>query len=265
MVAQSKWPLLALKWQNIFFALMCFIDAEAQDPFASDSVITDYFQQQEFSYQAMADTTPLQVKRFDTQQLSALKKSSDFQYHESPNLAQGLWNRLLDWIGYIFRSLFQGASAVHWDQVLIYALALAGFVAILLMALKVNVLKVFQWGTDRGLASAAPIHENVHEMDFEELLRLALEKEKYRDGVRLLFLYALKILSENQLISWTAGKTNRDYVQELQVANLKEDFNLLSLYFDYAWYGNFHIRKDTFLLAEGTFHTFKKKALTTAK
>lgn len=247
----------------IFFLMRWY--ADAQDSVYTNSASTDYFFEEEFSYPAIADTTVLQVKRFDPLQVSTLKKSSDFQYHESPNLAQSLWNQLLEWLAYVLLSFFQGASAAHWDQVLIYVLALAGFMVILLIALKVNVLKVFQSGTEWGLHPAATIHENVHEMDFEELLRLALEKENYRDGIRLLFLYALKILSENQLISWKAGKTNRDYVEELHAANLKVDFNLLSLYFDYAWYGNFQIQKDTFLKAEDTFQVFKQKALTAGR
>ena len=248
-----------LRWVRIFFLLMG-MDAGAQETFYRDSLITDdLFAEEEFRYTAMADTTPLEIKNFDQRQLSALKSSGDFQYHEAPSVAQALWSRLLEWLGYALLSLFQGAARLHWDKVLIYALALAGGIAIVLMVLKVNVLNVFQRSTDRGVTPAAAIHENVHEMDFEELLRLALEKERYRDGVRLLFLYALRILSENQLISWKAGKTNRDYVAELQTVSVSTDFNLLSVYFDYAWYGNFQIEKDTFLRAENTFKVFREK------
>ena len=240
-------------------------NARGQDTLASDSRVIDFFSEEEFNHRAIADTTPVQVKGFDTLQLAAFRKNRDFQYHESPNVAQSLWNSLLEWLGYILRSLFQSTSSVRWDRLLIYALALAGFVAILLLILKVNVLKVFQSGADRGPIARAAIHENVHEMDFEKLLREAMEKGKYRDGIRLLFLYALKILAEKQLISWKAGKTNKDYVDELNAVDLKTDFNTLSLYFDYAWYGNFQIHENTFLKAEGTFQVFRKKVLTTGK
>ncbi|HCM77624.1 MAG TPA: DUF4129 domain-containing protein, partial [Cytophagales bacterium] len=68
--------------------------------------------------------------------------------------------------------------------------------------------------------------------------------KKYRNGIRLIFLYALKMLADKQYIQWQAGKTNHDYSDELGAGELKTNYNQLSRYFEYAWYGNFLIEED---------------------
>jgi hypothetical protein len=96
-------------------------------------------------------------------------------------------------------------------------------------------------------------------MDFEKLIQETVDKNDFRSATRLIFLFALKLLSEKQLIQWQAGKTNHDYVEELKTGELKTGLNELSFYFDYAWYGHFTISRDQYQKLNGLFHTWKEK------
>jgi hypothetical protein len=78
-------------------------------------------------------------------------------------------------------------------------------------------------------------------------------------ATRLVFLHALKILSDKHLIDFNPGKTNHDYVEELSSSDLKTGLNELSFYFDYAWYGNFSISEDQFLKIKNVFSDWKNK------
>jgi len=101
------------------------------------------------------------------------------------------------------------------------------------------------------------LDENIHEMDFDKLIEDALMKKDYRGGVRLVFLYSLKMLSDKNLIHWDQGKTNHDYLDELKQDELRGGFNDLNLYFEYAWYGNFTINAETFAHVQQIFSVWK--------
>jgi len=96
-------------------------------------------------------------------------------------------------------------------------------------------------------------------MDFEKLIQEATEKNEFRLATRLIFLHALKLLSDKHLIEFNPGKTNHDYVEELMTPDLKTGLNELSFYFDYAWYGNFSISDIQFQRIKNTFAEWRSK------
>lgn len=207
-----------------------------------------------------ADSTDVIHREFSESKFKELKSDPDFNYTEPPTVAESLWDRLLMWIGYILDMLFRGATTTQLGKLIMYAIGLGLLVAIIMMVLKVDAVKVFFSGADQGVANYQVLHENIHEMDFEKLILDAVEKKEFRQGTRLVFLYALKILSDKQHITWVPGKTNHEYVEELKHGELKTGFNELSFYFDYAWYGNFQITPDLFEKVKSTFHQLKSKA-----
>jgi hypothetical protein len=146
----------------------------------------------------------------------------------------------------------------NWGRVITYIVGIALLVILIMLMLKVNAFKVIYSGTGGGQKYNV-FDENIHEMDFEQLINDATQSHDYRKGIRLLFLYALKLLSDKHLIHWQSGKTNHDYVAEITERELKTGLNELSFYFDYAWYGNFSINAETFQKAQSIFATWKNK------
>jgi hypothetical protein len=128
-----------------------------------------------------------------------------------------------------------------------------------MMLLKVNAFKVFYSGADQGKQGYKVFDENIHEMDFDTLIKEAVDKNDFRIATRLIFLHSLKLLSDKHLIDFNPGKTNHDYVEEVKSQELKTGLNELSFYFDYAWYGNFSITQTQFQSIQNTFKNWREK------
>ncbi len=127
------------------------------------------------------------------------------------------------------------------------------------MLLKVDAFKVFFSGEGANTFKHDVLDENIHAMDFEKLIQEAVSRNDFRAGVRLQFLYALKMLSDKNMIHWDQGKTNHDYIDELKIAELKSGFHDLNYYFEYAWYGNFSITQKMFAEVQVIFNEWKGK------
>lgn len=209
-------------------------------------------------YKAAADSVSVEKRPFDSEKLNRLKSDPDLDYKVAPTVAESLWDRFLMWLGEIINAIFKNAVGTDWGRVIVYIIGLALFVVLIMMILKVNAFKVFYSGTGTTQKYQV-LDENIHEMDFDKLIQEAMDQQDYRRGIRLLFLYALKLLSDRQLIHFESGKTNHDYVGELTKNELKTGLNELSFYFDYAWYGNFQINRDTFSKAQNIFNDWKNR------
>lgn len=236
--------------------LLLIVPTKAQDVDSTTITVEPAYYDNSYS---RIDSISVDHRKFSDSKLEELKNDSDLNYKEPPSVAESLWTRLWMWLLYILDLLIRGATTTQLGRLIMYAIGVALLVVIVMMLLKVDAVRVFFSGADRA-ASYQVLHENIHEMDFEKLIREAIEKSEFRQGTRLVFLYALKILSDKHHIQWVPGKTNHEYVEELAKSELKTGFNELSFYFDYAWYGNFQVTPELFRKVENTFQDLKSKA-----
>ncbi len=247
-----------------FFFLSLFVStlnhAQKRDStiLTQDSTYIEALKGDETDDIALPDTAQVTVRSFDPATVERLKADPALEYKESPTIAESLWDRFISWMGQLIESLFDDAVNTSWGRVLTYLLALVVGVAVIMMLLKVNAFKVFYSTQGADTFQHNVLHENIHVMDFEKLIQEALEQKDYRLGVRLVFLFALKKLSDKGLIQWDQGKTNHDYLSELRVNELRKGFNELNFYFENAWYGNFSISANVFSHVRQIFDDWKK-------
>ena len=206
-------------------------------------------------YDALADSMAIEKRAFGEEDLRALKADPDLNYVIPPTVAESLWDRFLRWVLQMLEGL--SSETTDWLTILVYVVGLALLVVVIFMLLKVNAFKVLYLG--QGARNYQVLEENIHEMNFELLIQQAIDQQDYRRGIRLLFLYALKLLSDRHLIQWNTGKTNREYVSELNRGELKSGFHDLSFYFDYTWYGNFAVSQRLFTKVHETFTAWRSK------
>lgn len=204
------------------------------------------------------DTSRIIQKKFSKEQVENLKSDPDLNYADPPTVGQTLWSRFLQWLAKALGSLFRNTTFSSVGKIILYALGLTALIYVILALLRINPITVFRKGVDVA-GTAEALHENIHEMDFEKLIQEATAKNDFRVGTRLVFLYALKILADHRLIDWNPGKTNYDYVQEIQHPDLKDGFADLSTYFEYAWYGNFKVTPEIFDNIRSAFYSWRTK------
>jgi hypothetical protein len=207
---------------------------------------------------ASDDTLAVDKRSFNEDQFEKLRSDNDLDYSQVPTVGESLWERFMRWLSSLIESLFKGAVETNWGRVIVYAIGVAVVVVLVMMILKVDAFKVLFFGAN-AKQKYQVLEENIHEMDFDKLITESIQQQDYRRGIRLLFLYSLKLLSDKQLIHWESGKTNHDYVAEISVKEIKPGFNQLSYFFDYAWYGNFSINRQTFDSAHQTFTDLKNQ------
>jgi hypothetical protein len=212
----------------------------------------------EVVYAAAPDSAAVKARPFNNEDLQQLKDDPTFDYKEPPTVAESLWDRFRMWLADLLSNIFNGAVSTPWGRVIAYVVGFALAVVLIMLILKVNAFKMLYSG-EGNARKYQVLDEDIHEMDFDALINDALQQQDYRKGIRLLFLYALKLLSDRHLIHWQAGKTNHDYVGELGKSELRQGLTALSFYFEYAWYGNFNITHDTFTKAQSTFADWKDK------
>jgi hypothetical protein len=100
--------------------------------------------------------------------------------------------------------------------------------------------------------------DNNMESDFESLQRKAYAAGDLRVAMRYLFLKTLQKLNDRELIRFAADKTNSAYAKELPQAK-RNEFASLALYYEYIWYGNIAVQKETFDGIENKFNEFLKR------
>ena len=233
--------------------LLCSSLSYAQDADSAEAevvdttaFIDDYYSEDLPDQQGSADTGTVNSRAFDQSKVKELKNDPNLQYEQVPTVAESLWDRFWNWIASLFDSLIQNAVTTDWGRFFSYLAGLAVFIVIVMLILKIDAFKVFYSGQGATSVKYSVFHENIHEVDFEKEIDAALQAKDYRRGVRLLFLYALKLLADKNHILWEQGKTNHEYVAEVREETLRSWLNQLSYYFDYAWYGNFTVSRDLF-------------------
>jgi hypothetical protein len=229
-------------------------------PQQSDSTVvaSDTVEVAQHNY-TVKDTSQVVEKKFSQKEIDRLKADSELNYKQPPTVAESWWTRFKEWLADLIFQMLRGATTTTLGQITLFIIGGVLLVVIILLLLKVNAFRVFFSGADSGQSNYRVFEENIHEMDFEKLIQEAKQNRDFRIATRLVFLYSLKILADRQLIRWLPGKTNHDYIDEMARPDLKDEFQELSLYFDYAWYGNFRVSEEIFQKVEGVFHQWKNK------
>jgi hypothetical protein len=218
----------------------------------TDSVSFEEYQPIEYP----PDTLTIHPRDFSEDKVKELRADEDFNYAEAPTVGESLWDRFWRWVGQFILELFGKMATTNWGNVLLYVLALVVLTVIVMAVLKVDAFRILAKG-DGSAVTKGVFHENIHEMDFDTLIKEAVANRDYRNAVRLVFLQSLKILADKQHINWQAGKTNHDYVDEVQTLDVKKGLGQLSYYFDYAWYGGFMISETQFSRLKTIFDSWR--------
>lgn len=204
------------------------------------------------------DSSKVSVRKFDEQAISAYSKQKAFIYDDVPPKTTSLWERFWLWIWKMINALLSGkVSGTIIKYVLIaIVIAVIVFAAIKLIGLDYKLLAKKSKVLEVPFAESL---ENIHEIDFDEQLAIAMQNRNYRLVVRLLYLKTLKKLTDQHLIDWQPEKTNQDYVAELTDKPYHQEFAALTNQFEYVWYGEFYINEASFNIIQQSFQAFNQK------
>ena len=185
------------------------------------------------------DSIPVEARSFSEETIRQFQEDRDFDYGARRREALSWWDWLTYWLAQQWTKLFQHTYFGTIYNILFYVFCLAVMVFAILKLTGTNVSQLFRGRHDRGVVKSDEWDENIHAIDFDQEIARARQEGDYRRGIRLLYIYTLKQLTDRHLIRWQPGKTNHDYQAELSSTPLQSPFERLSYYYEHAWYGNF--------------------------
>lgn len=224
--------------------------------------ISSAFAQQETdSAMVQYDSSSIELRTIPAEKLDAYRADSDFDYGQDVAEGVSIWDRIRYWIFRLWQTIFGDSLSGDIIEFVFYVLCLIGLVYVILKLLDVNATKLFyRKEKSEGLKFQDTIHDNIHNINFEEEIGKALQESDYRKAIRLRYLFALKLLADEQLVNWQPGKTSAQYLQEVPPA-IEPALSDLNYYYIYTWYGNFPAHEGLYKHVEQTFYRLEKNAL----
>jgi hypothetical protein len=166
--------------------------------------------------------------------ISRYKKDKDFAYandaaywaKDAPSDNKDFW--------YYFLAFITSTGVRIFVYILIAAVLLFAFYKIVVE----NKLYLF-YSPPKKLNAIETDEANLQSEDFDAKIHEAMAAMDYRLAIRWMYLKALRMLDEEELIHFHAQGTNQEYVAQLSKHEQGMNFKYLTNVYDYAWYGGF--------------------------
>ncbi len=168
------------------------------------------------------------------------QKQKEYQYHEVRNTSpDSFWDIINNWLNHIINKLFYSHSmSTFWRYFSYFAVALI-LGGLFWYFNRYGVNKILGRSPSDFINSGL-LTNNIHELDFDSLIRDAEKNHNYRWAMRWRYLNYLKQLDEHEIIKWATHKTNADYRREIKAEELRMKFRRVAHLYEDAWYGEWN-------------------------
>jgi hypothetical protein len=103
------------------------------------------------------------------------------------------------------------------------------------------------------------IPTEIPKTELELMLEKALQKEDYREAIRVYFIFIIRGLIVKDWIEWEKEKTNFSYLMEMRDKPLSAEFESTVSVYEIVWYGKREITKEEYKTLEPRFKNLTKK------
>lgn len=211
------------------------------------------------------DSSNVIVRSMDSTKIKSYLKDKDFRYFEDPESTMTLWERLMEWLKRQYLKLTEYDSYnTAWD-IFIYLLIALAVVAIVFGIYKSEIKGLFLSNKNKNKLDVSEYVEDIHTIDYEKMIEEAIANKNFRYAIRLNYLRSLKILSDKEIIYWKIDKTNREFLREIKLNNLKSKFEKITTDFESIWYGGFEIDLSAYMHLQNYYSDFNSTLEATQK
>jgi len=226
------------------------------------------------SFSADKDTTqlkpaankPVQDISIDTDKLKDFQQDNDYRY-KPQDIKKNFLEKLADWISAkwdeLMKWIFGEKKGSKFVNLLIkylpYLLLAIGIFIIIRLLYRYDVFKRRAAQQNLPDIQLADDEKIVKSSNISELIKNAKAQKDYRMAVRYLYLNLLRQLDASEYIRFKKDKTNDDYIAEFKHQPLIPEFENLTYYYDFIWYGQYPIDEAFFSQIEQKFDHFLAK------
>lgn len=223
------------------------------------------------SFSADQDTTQLkpaanktvQKISIDMDKLQEFKQNEDYQY-KPKDIKKNFLEKIADWLSAKWDELMEwifgekkGSQFLSFMiKYLPYLLLAIGVFIIIRLLYKYDVFKRRAAAQNQPDIQLADDEKIVKSSNISDLIKNAKVQKDHRMAVRYLYLNLLRQLDTREYIRFKKDKTNDDYIAELSDQPLISEFENLTYYYDFIWYGQYPVDEAFFSQIEQKFDHF---------
>jgi len=263
---------MRLARENIFLSqrglLFCVcvlfvcITSRAQDTTVTETVITETdsaavsldeadtnYEHQNYFEQKVPVTDTIELRQVPGRIVDSLKKDDAFWYADHVFEKQHAKEKN-------FRT---GKAPLQWMNMTTLLVIIVLFLGILAWYLLQNNIVGRRQSIVGGNISEEGTTENIFSINYQKEIEKATNAGDYRLAIRLMFLRALKQLSQKKIIQYKQERTNFDYLSQLYSTGYYSDFFRLTRNYEYTWYGKFDVNRENFGIIKNEFENFDRR------
>lgn len=201
------------------------------------------------------DSMAIVQKQFDQTTIESYKNNGSFNY-EIVDEGPSFYEQIVEWFNRVFRKILSWffddvevpfGFLTSLFEMLPYIILVIVLYLIINFFLKVNARNIISGKRNKEIVHLKEDEELLSSKDLPRLIALAIAEEKYRLATRYQYLLLLQQLSEKEIIVWEQQKTNEDYIKEVYHKNIHTEFEEITRFYDFVWYGSFEINKVEYL------------------
>lgn len=190
------------------------------------------------------DSSDVILRIPDTEQISRYSEDPEFRYDEASapgeSFIELLWIELIRFLNRLFG---EGTGNTVIKIVMFLCLA-AAILLVLNRLLGGEIGSVFTGKSASRTVGFENADSGQSAIDLDHQIKQMADQKKYRQAARLIYRKVLGELSEKGLITWSAEKTNYDYLLETSSHPVSDPFRQMTRIHDYVEYGDFGIEKE---------------------
>ncbi len=161
-------------------------------------------------------SSTIDVKKVADESIEKYTNDKEFLYDRTPPPAESPWEAFKRWLNKLFNKyVSNNLPPIFWD-ILIWTIVAASIILIIYRLFRHEIKSVFRGKAASNQVAFIREDENIHEMDFNQLITNAITQKDYKNAIRLSYLKLLKTLTDEDLITWKADKTHLDYIARIR-------------------------------------------------
>lgn len=148
-----------------------------------------------------------------------------------------------------------------WFSNLFWIVVISTFIGLLVWYIATGNAGIWQKKPPAIASEQEVEEEDIFALDFVSRIQQESDRGNYRMATRLWYLQTLKNLSDRNIINYTKGSTNSQYLAQMTKSGFYKTFFQLTRGFEYTWYGNFQLSQPIYQQIEKDFIELNRQLL----
>ncbi len=196
-----------------------------------------------------------EARAFDTIALDAYRSDPVFQYGAVRQFNESLWSRIKRWFWNKMDQLF-GTEGNITGMIIFFSFLAIGVIALLYYLTRIQKSSPFRKGDRKTGQEAELFDENLKPADLKAKILQAKAKSDYRSAVRYLTIRMFKELEQAGALEMDPSTSIDQYRKKMGQNRISSQFNALTRYFEFVWYGEYALSSADFARIEMRFEEF---------